>query len=63
MMKLYDMAMAISDPEMQVTLIDDRSGRICFERTAEDLLDYSGIDYRRVSRVNVRNNRLELSIR
>ena len=63
MMKLYDMAMAISEPKMQVTLIDDKSGRICFERTAEDLLEYSGIDYRRVSRVNVRNNRLERSIR
>lgn len=62
-MKLYDMAMAIQDPELKVTLIDHKSRRICFEGEAIDLIDYSGIDYRKVVEVDVRNNWLELAIK
>ena len=63
MMKLYDMAMAIDDPKLMVKLIDKQSRRICFEGNAEDLLDYSGLDDKRIAEVNVRDNVLELAIK
>ena len=55
-MKLLELAMALDNPYIKVTLIDRKSRRIAFEGTAEALLDFSGIDYRRVSRIDLMND-------
>ena len=63
MMKLYDMAMALVKSDQKVILKDHVSGRICFEGNAEQLLSYSGIDYRKITDVRIDNNILKLSIK
>ena len=62
MMKLYDMAMALVKPDQKVILKDKESGRICFEGNAEQLLNYSGIDYRKITDVRINNDVLKMSI-
>lgn len=53
MMKLFDFAMAIERHDTKVILVDSKTRRIAFDGTAEELLDYSGIDYRKVTGVEV----------
>ena len=62
-MKLYDFAMALQNADQPVILIDKKSRRITFEGTAYDLLDYSGIDYRKVSGIVVKDNILYIEIK
>ena len=63
MMKLYDMAMALVKPDQKVILKDKNSGKICFEGNAEQLLNYSDIDYRRITDVRIDNDLLKLVIK
>lgn len=63
MMKLNDFAMALANADQPVILIDKKSRRITFEGTAYDLLDYSGIDYRKVSGIVVKDNILYIEIK
>lgn len=56
MMKLFDFAMAIDHHDTKVILVDRKTRRITFEGTAEELLDYSGIDYRKVTGIEVLAN-------
>ena len=50
-MKLYDLAMTIEHADQKVRVLDSKTGRECFNGTADQLLDYSGIDYRRVTAI------------
>ena len=59
-MKLFDVAMAIEHHDQKVLVVSDKSGRCCFEGTADELLDYSGIDYRRVTSISVKDGVLKL---
>lgn len=63
MIKLKDVAMAMVEPNQKVILEDSVTGRICFERTAEDLLDYAEIDYRKVRDIKVVDGALKLYIK
>ena len=66
MIKLRDMAYALEKQEakQRVILEDYRTGRQCYEGTAEDLADYSGIDYKKVVGVKVlKDGTLKLYIR
>lgn len=63
MMKLNDFAMALANADQPVILIDKKSRRITFEGTAYDLLGYSGIDYRKVSGIVVKDNILYIEIK
>lgn len=56
MMKLFDFAMAIERHDTKVILVDSKTRRIAFDGTAEELLDYSGIGYRKVAGVEVLPN-------
>lgn len=62
-MKLFDLAMAIDRPSLPVKLIDQKSCRIAFDGTAESLLDYSGIDYRKAVRIDIKQNTLVIEIK
>lgn len=53
MMRLKDMAFALQEPKQRVILEDSYTGRICFDGNAEDLLDYAGIDYKKIAKVKV----------
>lgn len=53
MMKLFDFAIAIEHHDTKIVLVDSKTRRIAFDGTAEELLDYSGIDYRKVRSVEV----------
>lgn len=63
MIKLKAIAMALMEPNQKVILQDSVTGRICFEGTAEGLLDYSGIDYRKVPDIKVVDGALKLYIK
>lgn len=52
-MKLYDIAMAIDHPDTEVLVLDSVTYRVCFSGTAAELLDYSGLNTRRVTGINV----------
>ena len=62
MMKLYDMAVALVKPDQKVILKNKNSGNICFEGNAEQLLDYSDIDGRKITDVRIDNDVLKLVI-
>lgn len=62
-MKVYDIAMSLVNPEQKVVLKDGKSRRICFEGNADQLLDYSGIDYRKVRDIAIKDNILILYIK
>lgn len=62
-MKLFDLAMAIDRPSLPVKLIDQKSRRIAFDGTAESLLGYSGIDYRKAARIDIKQNTLVIEIK
>lgn len=59
-MKLYDLAMTIERADQEVLVMDSKTGRICFSGTADELLDYSGIDYRRVTGIVIDNGVLKI---
>lgn len=50
-MKLYDLAMTIEHADQKARILDSKTGRECFNGTADQLLDYSGIDYRKQSEI------------
>ena len=62
-MKLFDLAMAIDRPSLPVKLVDQKSRRIAFEGAAESLLDYSGIDYRKAVRIDIKQNTLVVEVK
>lgn len=61
-MKLFDLAMKLERPDIRVLLIDSKSRRIAFEGMADQLLDYSGIDYRKVVRIDIKDGSLYIDI-
>lgn len=54
-MKLFDFAMKLDHPDILVMLIDSESGRVAFNGTADELLDFSGLDHRKVHRIGLLN--------
>lgn len=63
MIKLYDFAIALDDPNQPVILQNKMSRRICFEGRADQLAEYSGIDYRKVASVKNKNGVLYCEIK
>lgn len=62
-MKLVDFALKFDRPDIPVILVDAESQRVAFEGTADSLLDYSGIDYRKVSRIDIRDGAIRISVK
>lgn len=64
MIKLRDAAMAIErcNASQPVVLRDKKSHRICFEGVAENIVDYSGIDHKKVVGMDVKDGVLLLYI-
>jgi len=62
-MKLYDLAMKLGRHDIPVVLVDKKSRRIAFEGDANGLLDYSGLDYRKITSINVLDETLFVEIR
>lgn len=54
-MKVIDISLRLSHPDIPVIVKDAETDRVCFEGTAESLLDYSGADYRRVVGLDVKD--------
>lgn len=62
-MKLYDLAMKLERHDIPVVLVDKKSRRITFEGDANGLLDYSGLDHRNVTSINILDETLFVEIR
>lgn len=62
-MKLYDLTMILGNPDQKVVLINKKSRRIMFEGTAMELLDYTGLDHRKVSELSVKDSVLHIEIK
>ena len=62
MIKLKDFAHVLQ-PEQRVILEDLKTQRISFEGVADDLLVYSGIDYKKVADVMAKGDVLIIKIR
>lgn len=48
MLRLYDFAMAITEPEQGIVLVDTVTDVVCFYGTAEQLLNYSGLNTKQI---------------
>lgn len=62
MIKLRDFASTLY-PKQKVVLEDSKTQRRSFEGIADELSEYSGIDYKRVSETWVKDGTLILKIR
>ena len=62
MIKLRDFASTLY-PKQRVILEDAKTQRVRFDSIADDLLEYSGIDYKRVTETWVKDGTLILKIR
>lgn len=62
-MKLYDLTMILGNPDQKVVLINKKSRRIMFEGTAMELLEYTGLDHRKVSELSVKDGVLHIEIK
>lgn len=52
-MKVSDIAIRLSHSCQKVRVLDSKSRRVCFDGTADALLDYSGADYRSVTGIDL----------
>jgi len=59
-MKLYDLAMTIEHADQKVRVLDSKTQRECFSGTADQLLDYSGLNYRRVTGISLEGDVLKV---
>lgn len=62
-MKLRNFVMAIAHAEQNVIMTDAKTGRLLFSGNAEELLDYSGIDDRRVTAVSADGDTLKIQVK
>lgn len=62
MIKLRDFASTLH-PKQRVILEDAKTQRVSFDGIADDLLEYSGIDYKRVAETWAKDDTLILKIR
>ena len=62
MIKLRDFASTLY-PKQRVILEDAKTQRVSFDSIADDLLEYSGIDYKRVTETWDKDGTLILKIR
>ena len=62
MIRLRDFALTLY-PKQKVILEDSKTQRRSFEGIADELSEYSGIDYKRVTETWVRDDTLILKIR
>lgn len=62
-MKVEDVAIRLQYACQRVKVVDAKTRRICFEGTADELLDYSGANYRRITGISIEHDVLVLTTR